>query len=272
MTRSLTAAAAILALLVFAPAGGALPLETSGTVTANASAPWIVLGARLAISGTVSPHPQGVTATLQRKIIGTWLPVVNAKLTPSGSYSFRATPAKPGSTVYRVVGSVGGSSPRITVRVVHWSFLGDTYARPAAGDLVTDPLLTNGQTDPHPVALDAGCYNGVGGDAWVTYPLAKSYEQLTATMSLAGYLAAASTASYQVIGDGKVLSRGSLAPGEATKLNVSLDGLSNLKLFVNVPDPDDTGGCGLDYTAVDFGDAEVLGPSALSLLEADTRA
>ncbi len=260
MTRSLTAAVATLALLVFAPDGGARPLGTSSTVTAAASAPWIMLGGQLSIAGTISPHPRGVTATLQRKIIGTWLPVVTTKLTQSGSFAFRATPAKTGTTVYRVVGSAGGSSPRVSVRVVHWSYLGDIYARPASGDLVIDPLLANGKTDPHPVALDAGCYNGVGGDAWVTYPLAKSYQRFTATMSLAGYIESASTATYEVIGDGKVLSRGSLVPGKAAKLSISLDGLSNLKLFVNVPDPEDTGGCGLDYTQVDFGGAQVLGP------------
>jgi hypothetical protein len=114
--------------------------------------------------------------------------------------------------------------------------------------------------DTHPVALDAGCYNAWGGDAWVDYPLAKKYETLTATMGLAGYVETGSTGTYQVIGGGKILTSGSLVPGASKKISVSLSGLSTVRLKINVPDPYNAGGCGLSYTEVVFGDAQVLGP------------
>ncbi len=258
--RSLTFPASILALLALAPGAGAGTRATTAPfVTATATAPWVVLGSPVGIKGTVSPHPAGTRVTLQKASAGSWIRIAAASVLGNGVYSFTVEPAASGPATYRVA-SGGVTSPGVPVSVLRWHYLGDLYARPAAGDLITETMDVNGVSDRHPVALDAGCYNGYGGDAWVDYPLGKRYETLTATMGLGGYVETGSTGSYQVVGGGKTLASGSLVPGASKKISVSLGGLSSVRLKINVPDPNNAGGCGLSYTEVVFGNAQVLGP------------
>ncbi len=258
--RSLTLSASILALLAHAPGAGAgTRAAPPATLTATATAPWIVLGSSVGVRGTVSPHPAGTRVTLQKWSAGSWVRVAASPASASGGFSFTVKPGASGATTYRVSSS-GASSSGVPIAVLRWRYLGDLYARPAAGDLNTETMDVNGAGDPHPVALDAGCYNAWGGDAWVDYPLDKKYQTLTATMGLGGYVETGSTGSYQVIGGGKTLASGSLVPGMSKKISVSLGGLSRVRLKINVPDPNNAGGCGLSYTEVVFGNAQVLGP------------
>jgi hypothetical protein len=263
--RSLTVSVSISALLVLAPsagAGGGQKLE-SAQITATA-APWIVLGRRVAISGTVTPRLAGIGITLEREQGGAWLPVGAKKSRSSGGFSFVDRPAKLGLATYRLVTSLGGTyvgaSASVPVAVLGWSYLGSMYARPAAGELSTDPIASNGVTYQNPVALDAGCYNAWGGDAWVDYELGRRYETFTATVGLPDSAQPGSTASFRVLGDGKTLSAGNLVPGTSTQVKISLNGIARLRLFTNVPDPTGAAGCGTYFLQVVFGDAQVLGP------------
>ncbi|HEX4518532.1 MAG TPA: NPCBM/NEW2 domain-containing protein [Gaiellaceae bacterium] len=258
--RSLALPASLLALLALVPAAGASHRATpAAPVTATATAPWIVLGSSVGIKGTVSPHPAGTRVTLQKAGSGSWVRVATAGVSAGGGYSFTVKPGASGTATFRVT-TTGGSSASVPVPVLRWSYLGDVYAHPTVGDLNTETMDVNGASDEHPVALDAGCYNGYYGDAWVDYPLAKKYETLTATMGLGGYVETGSTGSYEVIGAGKTLASGKLVPGASKKISVSLAGLASVRLKINVPDPNDAGGCGLSYTEVVFGNAQVLGP------------
>ncbi|HUY72533.1 MAG TPA: NPCBM/NEW2 domain-containing protein [Gaiellaceae bacterium] len=137
---------------------------------------------------------------------------------------------------------------------------GEHLRATAAGELSTDPIVSNGVTHNHPVALDAGCYNAWGGDAWVDYVLGTRYELFTATVGLPDSARAGSTASFRVLGDGKTLASGNLVPGSSTKIKLSLSGISRLRLFSNVPGPTGAAGCGNYFLQVVFGDAQVLGP------------
>jgi hypothetical protein len=264
-SRSLTVSFSISTLLVFAPnagAGGGTRLE-SAKITA-AAAPWMVFGGRVAISGRVTPHLAGIRITLERQQGTVWLPIGATKSQSLGGFSFVNRPGKLGLATYRVVTSPGtsyvGASASVPVEVLEWTYLGNTYVRPGAGELSTDPIVSNGVTYKNPVALDAGCYNAWGGDAWVDYDLGRRYETFTATVGLPDSAQAGSAASYGVLGDGKTLSSGNLVPGTSTKIKISLSGISRLRLFSNVPDPTGAAGCGNYFLQVVFGDAQVLGP------------
>jgi hypothetical protein len=264
-TRYLTVSASIVALLLFtadAAAGGGTKPEAAQLTAA--AAPWAVFGGRVAISGTVTPHQAGIRLTLERQRGAGWLPVAAGSSQANGAFSLASRPRRLGLATYRVVTSPGtsyvGQSASVVVAVLEWTYLGTIYARPAAGELSTDPVVSGGVTYKNPVALDAGCYNAWGGDAWVDYDLGRRYEAFTATVGLPDGTQPGSTASFRVLGDGRTLSSGELVPGTETELRLSLSGVSRLRLLSNVPDPTGAAGCGLYFLKVVFGDAQVLGP------------
>jgi hypothetical protein len=266
--RRLVIALSLPALLVFAPGAGAARSAAAQSVqiTASATASWIVLGDRIGIRGAVKPHAGGLRVTLEQRVEGSWRVVDAQPARTNGAFTFSAHPGRTGRATYRVVLSAAtgytGSSDDVVVRVLRWTYLGDIYTRPAVGDLDTETIVSDaGVHFEHPVALDPGCYNAWGGDAWVDYPLGKQYELLTATVGLAGYTEPGTTASFQVNADGKTLASGNLAVGGAMqKIKVSLDGIGKLRIRINVPDPTNAGGCSASYTQVVFGNAQVLGP------------
>ncbi len=252
-------------LLLLAPAAGAGGGRSAVPAAIRAAAaPWIVLGAQLAISGRVTPHLGGIRITLERQQGTAWLPVAEGESKPYGGYSFLERPATAGPESYRVVTATGssylGTSASVPVEVLEWTYLASIYERPGAGELNTDPIVSDGVTYQNPVALDAGCYNAWGGDAWVDYDLGRRYQSFTATVGLPDSARAGSTASFTVLGDGKTLATGNLVPGSSTKLTLSLSGISKLRLFSNVPDPTGAAGCSSYFLQVVFGDAQVLGP------------
>jgi hypothetical protein len=262
--RPLTVPFSILALAVLAPgaaAGGGTKLEAAQINAA--AAPWIVLGGRVAITGTVTPRQAGIRLTLERRDGTAWLPVAARSSQQGGGFSFLSRPATSGLATYRVVTtpatSYTGASASVPVAVLEWNYLGNIYVRQGAGEVSTDPIVSNGVTYRNPVALDAGCYNAWGGDAWVEYDLGRRAEIFDATVGLPDSAQPGSTASFRVLGDGKTLAAGELVPGQAMKLKLSLSGVSRLRLFSNVPDPTGAAGCGTYYLQVVFGDAQVLG-------------
>jgi hypothetical protein len=156
--------------------------------------------------------------------------------------------------------SFTGTSAPVPVQVLEWTFLGNLFVRPDAGDLNTDPAMSDGVAYKDPVVLDAGCYNAWGGDAWVDYDLGRHYQTFTATVGLGDTDLLNGAATFRVDGDGKTLASGSLVPGMSTKVSISLSGVSKLRLFSNVPDPTGAAGCGNYFLQVVFGNAQVLGP------------
>jgi hypothetical protein len=241
--------AAVLA-LVSSAAGG----TSAKAVRIDASAsPWTVLASRVVISGRVTPHPNGIQLTLQRRQGTGWLSVGG----------------KPGVATYRVVTSKGtayvGSSANVPVRVLHWEYVTSieafAYITPISGNLATTEIASNGVRYEHPIALDPGCYNQWGGSAWIDYLLERQYKQFSATVGLDDASPSGQTATFSVIGgDGKKLATGSLVHGAATKIKVSVDGEYRLRLSINVPDPNNAAGCSTYFPHVVFGDAQLLGP------------
>jgi NPCBM/NEW2 domain len=239
-------------------------------ITATAVSGWVVTGSPARITGTVAPHPAGVRLTLQQRQGTGWISLATGGLGAGGTFSFRARPAKNGLATYRVVAakdtSFTGSSAEVKVRVLHWAYLGSIeqfqYVNPIVGDLSLEPIVVHGVHYDHPVTMDAGCFNGYDGSAWVDFPLERRYEQFTATMDLGGSATTGSTATYNLVGgDGKKLASGSLAFGDAPKkIKASVTGEYRLRLVINVPDPTGASGCGTSYTQVVFGDAQLLGP------------
>jgi hypothetical protein len=198
------------------------------------------------------------------------LPVGDRSVRSDGAFSFAARPDKVGLAVYRVVTSKGtdfvGSSDRVPVRVLHWTYLDSseefTYLVPIVGDLNRGPAASGGARFEHAVSLDAGCYNAWSGSAWIDYPLQRRYETFSASVALGGAAASGSTATYSVIGgDGEKLASGSLVfGGTAQKIRASVGDEYRLRLRINVPDPTNAGACSTSYTQVVFGNAELLGP------------
>src|SRR5205085_3849717 len=108
-----------------APASSAAAAKT---VKIDASAaPWVVAGGHVGIKGTVTPHPAGVQVALQQRHGDGWLTVGDEPVRANGSFSFTTTPTQPGAVTYRVVTVKGtsyvGSSARVRVRVLHWSYV-----------------------------------------------------------------------------------------------------------------------------------------------------
>jgi hypothetical protein len=260
LTISLSAA-----LLALVPAAGAVRLSSPGTMKITAAAaPWIVLGGKVGISGKLAPHPHGSQVSLQLGEAGAWHTVGTAAVRGNGGFSFTMTPKTPGLATYRVVVGTGRSiaakSANVPVNVYHWTYLGDMYEHPAAGDLITDPTESNSVTWQHPVDLDAGCYNAWNGSAWVDYHLRRRYETFTATVGLDQAAPDGTTATYTVVGDANKLASGSLVPGATAKIDVSLAGVARMRLVINFPDPTGAAGCGIYFPKVVFGDAQLLGP------------
>jgi hypothetical protein len=257
--------AAVLA-LVSSAAGG----TSAKAVRIDASAsPWTVLASRVVISGRVTPHPNGIQLTLQRRQGTGWLSVGENAVGADGGFSFAAAPGKPGVATYRVVTSKGtayvGSSANVPVRVLHWEYVTSieafAYITPISGNLATTEIASNGVRYEHPIALDPGCYNQWGGSAWIDYLLERQYKQFSATVGLDDASPSGQTATFSVIGgDGKKLATGSLVHGAATKIKVSVDGEYRLRLSINVPDPNNAAGCSTYFPHVVFGDAQLLGP------------
>jgi hypothetical protein len=250
-----------LAALWLVPAGGSAPVKTV-QITASA-APWMVLGSRVGIKGSVKPQASGLELALQQRGANGWTTVAT-KPVSGGSFSFLVKPADPGNTTFRVVAAKGGpfagDSAPVMVRVLRWSYLSDMYTRPVAGDLMTDPNSAHGLKYDHVITMDAGCYNAWNGDAWVDYILDKRYEQFTATVALDDAAPENSTATWSVWGGGKVLASGGLTNGSVDQLKVSVDGMYRIRLRINVPDPTGAAGCSPTFTQVVFGNPQVLGP------------
>jgi NPCBM/NEW2 domain-containing protein len=236
-------------------------------ITASA-APWVVLGAAVGVKGTVTPHPAGVELTLQKRKGTGWLPVGTANVRPNGSFSFAAHPERVGRASYRVVTTKGtafaGSSASIRVRVLQWRYLTSiesfAYITPLSGNLTTTAINSDGVRYEHPVALDPGCYNQWNGSAWIDYLLERQYELFTATVGLDDASPSNETATYTLIGAGKKLAAGSLTPGMSTTLRIPVGDVYRLRLEINVPDPNNAGGCSSYFPHVVFGDAQLLGP------------
>ena len=267
--RSLTVAFALSALLAFAPNVSAGRNTTPKAVTITASAvPWMVVGSNVRITGTVKPNLAGVGVTLQQQKDGGWFPVADKTVGSNGDFSFSTRPNRVGPKSYRVVTSKGtnfaGASARVPVRVLHWTYLGDNqafyYVNPIVGDLSTQPIASNGVHYEHPISLDPGCYNSWGGSAWIDYSLQRQYERFTATVGVGDAVPTTLTLTYTLIGAGKKLASGSVAAGQSTKINVSVEGVYRLRFMINVPDPTNSAGCSPTFPQVVFGDAQVLGP------------
>lgn len=264
MIRLLTvplAAFVLAALVPSALAGGTTPAKTV-QITASA-APWMELGSRVSITGSVKPNPAGLDLALQQRTADGWKTVATKAATGT-SFGFLVKPKDPGAATFRVVaanaGSIAGNSAPIVVRVYHWSYLSDQYTRPFAGDLMTDPNTAHGVDYDHVITMDAGCYNAWNGDAWVDYILNKRYQVFTATVALDDAAPQNSTATWSVWGGGKVLASGSLANGAVNQVKVSVADMYRLRLKINVPDPTGAAGCGSNFTQVVFGNPEILGP------------
>jgi len=258
-----TAPLALFTLLALAPAAGAEGSAPVKTVQITAEAPpSVVLGSRLGITGSVEPRVGSLELALEERTGRGWK-IVATKSVTGGSFSFRARPQDPGPATFRVSaaggGSVAGASPPVVVKVLHWSYLSDIYARPAAGDLITDPSSAHGVTYDHVIAMDAGCYNAWNGDAWVDYILNKRYQQFTATVALDDAAPQGATATWSIWGGGQVLAHGGLTNGTVQQVKVSIAGMYRLRLRINVPDPTGAAGCGSSYTQVVFGNPQILG-------------
>lgn len=257
-------------LLAFAAEGGASSAGKAVKIVASASS-WTVVKSHVRVAGTVTPHPAGIAVTLQQRQGTGWLSLGEQEVRSDGSFSFVTQPSKLGLATYRVVTTKGtsyvGASPRVPVRVLHWQYVTDIAGfeyvtpTPGSGSLTTDPIVSDGVRYEHPISLDPGCYNQWGGNAWIDYILQRQYQLFSATIGLDDEAVSGATATYVVLGgDGKKLATGSLVRGQATKIKVSVGGEYRLRLWINVPDPNNAAGCSTYFTHVVFGDAELLGP------------
>ena len=268
--RCLPVAPLAAAVLVLVLAAGAGARTSAKAVRIDASAtPWTVLEGRVVISGRVTPHPASIQLTLQQRQGSGWLSVGERAVRADGGFSFAAAPSKLGVATYRVVAAPGtgfvGSSANVPVRVLRWQYVTSietfAYITPLSGNLTTTAITADGVRWEHPVALDPGCYNQWGGSAWIDYLLERQYKQFSATVGLDDASPANETATFSIVGgDGKKLASGSLVHGSATKVRVSVDGEYRLRLWINVPDPNNAAGCSTYFPHVVFGDAQLLGP------------
>jgi hypothetical protein len=258
------------AVLLLTSSGGAGAAQSAKTIRIDASAsPWTVVESRVVISGRVTPHPAGIELTLQQRHGSGWLSVGDKPLRADGAFSFVAAPTTPGVAMYRVVTAKGteyaGASASVPVRVLRWQYVTSieefAYITPISGNLTTTAITSGGVRYEHPIALDPGCYNQWGGNAWIDYVLERQYKGFSATVGLDDASPVNETATYSVLGgDGKKLASGTLVHGASTKIKVSVDGEYRLRLWINVPDPDNAAGCSTYFPHVVFGDAQLLGP------------
>jgi hypothetical protein len=266
--RSLSVAPLAAAVLALASGAGAGTSAKTVRIDASAS-PWTVLKSRVVISGRVTPHPAGIQLTLQQRQGSGWFSVGDERVRTDGGFSFVAAPSRAGLATYRVVAARGteyvGSSASVPVRVLRWQYLTSidafAYVTPISGDLTITSITADGVRYEHPIALDPGCYNQWGGSAWIDYLLERQYKQFSATADLDDASPTNETATFTVVGgDGKKLASGSLVHGAATRIKVSVDGEYRLRLWINVPDPNNAAGCSTYFPHVVFGDAQLLRP------------
>jgi NPCBM/NEW2 domain-containing protein len=266
--RCLSVAPLAAAALALASSAGAGTSAKAVRIDASAS-PWTVLESKVVISGRVTPHPAGIELTLQQQQGTGWLSVGDKSARADGAFSFVAAPSRAGLATYRVVAASGtgyvGTSASVPVRVLRWQYVTSidafAYITPISGNLTTTAITADGVRYEHPLALDPGCYNQWGGNAWIDYLLERQYKQFSATVGLDDASPANETATFSVVGgDGKKLASGSLVHGTATKIKVSVDGEYRLRLWINVPDPNNAAGCSTYFPHVVFGDAQLLGP------------
>jgi NPCBM/NEW2 domain len=259
----LVAAFFVLAVAPGADAGGGTAQPV--TIAASSAAPYVMAGGGIVIEGAVKPHVSGLALGLQQRRGDGWLTVGSATAHADGAFSFTTHPKTPGLATYRVAArdtSYAGDSAPVPVEVVHWTYLANVYIQMprGTGELDTEPVKADGITYQYPVALDAGCYNAWNGSAWVNYTLGKRFEELKATVAIADDALQGTTGSYEVIADNKTVQTGNLVPGQSAKLDISVAGVSRLKLLANFPDPTGAGGCSSFYPRMVFGDAQLLGP------------
>jgi hypothetical protein len=267
--RCLSVAPLAVAVLLSASSAGAGTSAKAVRIDASASR-WTVLASRVVISGRVSPHPAGIELTLQQRHGSGWVSIGDKAARADGAFTFVAAPTRLGLATYRVVTATGteyvGSSATVPVRVLHWQYLTSieqfAYITPISGNLTTTAITSGGVRYEHPIALDSGCYNQWAGSAWIDYLLERQYKAFSATVGLDDASPDGQTATFTVIaGDGKKLASGELVHGAAaTKIKVSVDGEYRLRLWINVPDPNNAAGCSTYFPHVVFGDAQLLGP------------
>jgi hypothetical protein len=250
---------------------GIVPLASAGggaaqpvTIAATSSAPYVVAGSGIVISGAVKPHVGGLALSLQQRHGAGWYTIGAATARTNGAFSFTTHPKTPGVATFRVAAKdtdYAGDSAPVPVQVVHWTYLANVYMQMprGTGELNTDAVKADGVTYQYPVALDAGCYNAWSGTAWVTYDLGKKDVALKATVAIADDALPGTTGSYAVVVDDKTVATGNLVPGQSNKLNIPLAGVSKLKLMANFPDPTGAAGCSSFYPRMVFGDAQLLG-------------
>jgi hypothetical protein len=263
LPAGLIAALLLLALAPAADAGGGAAQPV--TIAATSAAPYVIAGSGIVIKGAVRPRVSGLALNLQQRHGDGWLTIGAATARADGQFSFITHPKTPGLATYRVAANVtgyAGDSAPVPVEIVHWLYLSNVYVQMprGTGELNTDAVKADGVTYQYPVALDAGCYNAWNGSAWINYTLNKD-EELKATVAIADDALPGTTGSYEVITDNKtVAARGTLVPGQSAKLDISLAGVSRLKLLANFPDPTGAAGCSGFYPRMVFGDAQLLGP------------
>jgi hypothetical protein len=264
LSRLATPALLIAVLLALAPAAGAGGSAPAKTVQVTATAaPWMVLGSHVGITGSVKPTTSGLALDLQQRTDGAWKTIA-AKTATGSTFRFVAQPKTAGLATFRVVASNGGTpagnSAPVAVKVLHWTYLSDSWARPFAGDLITDPNSAHGVKYDHAITMDPGCYNAWNGDAWVDYILNRQDELFTATVALDDAAAQGATATWSVWGGGKILASGSLTNSSVDNVKVSVEGMYRIRLKINVPDPTGAAGCTSNFTQIVFGNPQVLGP------------
>jgi hypothetical protein len=110
----LSLALCLAGLLAFVADGGASSGSKAVKIAASA-APWVVVGKHVGVRGSVTPHPAGLTVTLEQRQGPGWHSVGERPIRSNGTFLFVADPSKLGLATYRVVtnetGYVGTSAP-----------------------------------------------------------------------------------------------------------------------------------------------------------------
>jgi hypothetical protein len=126
------------------------------------------------------------------------------------------------------------TGPNVAPLEAGWTYLSDL--QPVAtgeGSYDTESAETNGIVFPHPVELNAGCYNSKGGDMWVEFNLGRRFDQFRATVGLRDDANVRSEATYQLFVDGRVAAHGALKLGLARKIDVSVRRGLRLRIAIN---------------------------------------
>ncbi len=124
MRRLLSGAWALLLALavtagMWAPTLATAAASTAVRITATMSDTAVMEGQNVTISGHVLGARAASQIILQRRILGTWVPVLSGRTWFGSTYAFRFRPGR-GQPVYRVMfngAHTDGTSPAVTVRV-----------------------------------------------------------------------------------------------------------------------------------------------------------